>query len=94
MLVLRECCTPCTIDVWRWWPYETDGLRSISMLCLRRGCEAGVVARGVAFCGLDALSARPRFAEWSRRTVLVGGKGAVGGAISRGSGGGLLLRSA
>lgn len=42
-----------------------------------------------ALRGLDALRARPRVTECSREM----GKGAVGGATSSGSGGGLALRS-
>lgn len=42
-----------------------------------------------ALRGLEALRARPRVTECSREM----GKGAVGGATSSGSGGGLALRS-
>ena len=45
---------------------------------------------GDAFLGLVALSALPLVTEWSRDT---GANGTVGGAISSGSGGGLVLWS-
>jgi len=75
------------MEVWRWWPYK-GGLRSTSRLCFGRVCALGVTPRGEAFCGLVALSARPRVANCSRGA----GNGAVGGATSKGSGGGLELR--
>lgn len=88
LLVLRECCTPCTMLVLRWWPYETEGFLSTSRLCFDRACAAGVMPRGEALRGLAALRARPRVREGSREAG--GGKGAVFGAMRRGSGGGLV----
>lgn len=47
-LGLRECWTPWTMEVWRWWPYS-EGLRSISKLCFERPCAPGVTPLGDAF---------------------------------------------
>jgi hypothetical protein len=88
LLVLRECWTPCTILVFRWCPYETEGFLSTSILCFGRDCEEGVTPRGEALRVLAALAARPRVRDGSREAG--GGKGAVFGAINRGSGGGLV----
>jgi hypothetical protein len=88
LLVLRECCTPCTILVFRWCPYEIEGFLSTSRLCFGRDCEEGVTPRGEALRVLAALAARPRVRDGSREAG--GGKGAVFGAINRGSGGGLV----
>jgi hypothetical protein len=86
LLVLRECCTPCTMLVFRWCPYETEGFLSTSRLCLGRDCDDG--PRGEALRVLAALAARPRVRDGSREAG--GGNGAVFGAIRRGSGGGLV----
>lgn len=88
LLVLRECCTPCTMLVFRWWPYETEGFLSTSKLCFGCVCEEGVTPRGEALRVLAALTARPRVRDGSREAG--GGNGAVFGAIRRGSGGGLV----
>ena len=86
LLVLRECCTPCTMLVFRWCPYETEGFLSTSRLCFGRDCDDG--PRGEALRALAALAARPRVTDGSREAG--GGNGAVFGAIRRGSGGGLV----
>jgi len=86
LLVLRECCTPCTILVLRWCPYETEGFLSTSRLCFGRDCDDG--PRGEALRALAALAARPRVRDGSREAG--GGNGAVFGAMRRGSGGGLV----
>lgn len=88
LLVLRECCTPCTMLVFLWCPYDTEGFRSTSRLCFGRDCEDGVTPRGEALRVLAALTARPRVRDGSREAG--GGNGAVFGAIRRGSGGGLV----
>lgn len=91
-LGLRECWTPWTIEVWRWWPYDCDGLRSTSKLCFGFSWTTGVVPLGdaVPVRAPFALSARPRVREWSRD----GGSGwAIGGAMSSGSRGGLAAES-
>ena len=86
LLVLRECCTPCTMLVFRWCPYETEGFLSTSRLCLGLDCDDG--PRGEALRALAVLAARPRVRDGSREAG--GGNGAVLGAIRRGSGGGLV----
>jgi hypothetical protein len=88
LLVLRECCTPCTMLVLRWCPYETEGFLSTSRLCFGRVCEEDATPRGEALRVLAALAARPRVRDGSREAG--GGKGAVFGAMRRGSGGGLV----
>jgi hypothetical protein len=89
LLVFLECCTPWTMLVLRWWPYETEGFLSTSRLCFGRDCEAaGVAPRGEAFRVPAALRARPRVRDGSREAG--GGNGAVFGAMRRGSGGGLV----
>ena len=88
LLVFLECCTPWTMLVLRWWPYETEGFLSMSRLCFGLECAAGVTPRGEAFRVPAALRARPRVRDGSREAG--GGKGAVFGAMRRGSGGGLV----
>lgn len=36
LLVLRECWTPCTMLVFLWCPYDTEGFLSTSKLCFGR----------------------------------------------------------
>ena len=86
--MFRECCTPCTMLVFLWWPYDTDGFLSTSRLCFGLDCEDGVTPRGEALRVLAALAARPRVRDGSREAG--GGNGAVFGAMRRGSGGGLV----
>jgi len=64
-LVFRECWIPCTIDVWRWCPYESEGFRSTA----RSGLElllptstTGVWERG-DIVRPEEVSALPRVTE-------------------------------
>lgn len=79
-LVLRECWMPCTMDVWRWWPYESDGFRStprsgleLPLLLLLATTTTGVCERG-EMVRPDVVSARPRATEGPE-----GAAGAEGG---------------
>lgn len=93
-LGLRECWTPCTIDICLWCPYDRLGFLSMSTLCFgREWPDAGVTARGEALRRLVALSALPLVRLGSRDAPPVVGGCAVGGATSSGSGGGLTFGS-
>lgn len=66
-LVLREWwMPPCTIDAWRLWAYETEGLRSTGAVPVPSGLElvvgmttAGVCERGETVRP-ETVGARPR----------------------------------
>lgn len=65
-LAFRECCTPCTMDVCRWCPYDCEGFLSTSALFFALACAAGVTPLGEALRGLLALSGLPLVVEGSR----------------------------
>jgi hypothetical protein len=73
-LGLRECWIfPCTMDAWRWCPYEPDGRRSRagescpldSFVALAGVADVGVLARGTDWFAV-MVSALPRIADVSR----------------------------